>query len=52
MVRKGADIKKKDNNGETVLYYGLNTGVKYEALVRLFRNYSGDLNAVNRQGVG
>ena len=51
LVRKGADISKKDLNGETVVFYGLGSSHRYEILVKLFKSRSGDLNAVNKHGV-
>lgn len=51
LIRKGVDINKRDSNGETFLYHGLSAGIRYEALVKLYRQNNGDLNLVNKQGV-
>lgn len=51
LVRKGADIKKEDYSGETVLFHGLGTGQRYQSLAKLFASGNGDLNATNKQGV-
>jgi len=51
LVRRGADIKSVDINGETVLFHALGSGARYEAVLRLFRQGKGDLDYVNKQGV-
>lgn len=47
----GIDVCGGDKNGETLLFFGLGTGARYDSLIRLFVQNNGDINATNKLGV-
>lgn len=51
LVYNGADIRKIDHRGESVLFHGLGCGDKYESLLKIFCTHNGDIDAKNWQKV-
>lgn len=51
LAKNGVDILKEDIHRETVLFHGLGNCTHYDALVKLYKDYHGDIDRPNKIGV-